>query len=152
MKSTIATIACIAALFLAGCGQKSNDQEGHDHEHAGEPVGTEGNTALLDEVDKIHNEAMSKMDVSYRLKEELKNKIANTPDMAEEMKKEIEARIIQLDSANDRMMVWMRQFNPLPDSLGEEKAREYLENEMEKIKKIREDMDGAIEKAEAQKQ
>jgi hypothetical protein len=50
------------------------------------------------------------------------------------------------------MMVWMRKFNPLPDSLGEEKAREYLENEMEKIKKVREDVLAAIEKAKTEQQ
>ena len=42
------------------------------------------------------------------------------------------------------MMVWMRNFNPLPDSLGEEQAKEYLEDEMEKIKKVREDVRKAL--------
>lgn len=145
MKSTLAIITCAAALLLAGCGQKSNDHEGHDQ--AGAPIGTEGNEALYEEVMKVHDEVMPKMNDIFRLKEELKNKIAAAPEMAEEKKKEIEAKIVALDSANESMMVWMRQFNPLPDSLGEEKAREYLENEMEKVKQVRESVLSSIEKA-----
>jgi hypothetical protein len=47
------------------------------------------------------------------------------------------------------MMDWMHGFNPPPDSLGEERAREYLETEMEKIKKVREEVNEAIEKTKA---
>jgi hypothetical protein len=43
----------------------------------------------------------------------------------------------------------MRAFDPLPDSLGEEKAREYLETEMEKVKQVRENILEALEKAKA---
>ena len=70
--------------------------------------------------------------------------------MVEEKKKEIEGTISKLDSASEGMMVWMRNFNPLPDSLGEEQAREYLENEMEKVKKVKEDILEALEKAQSE--
>lgn len=150
MKSTLATITCVAALLLGGCGQKSHDHEGQDHDHAGEPVAADGNEALYQEVMKVHDEVMPKMDDIFRLKEDLKNKIASAPDLAEEKKKEIENKIAELDSASENMMVWMRKFNPLPDSLGAEKAREYLENEMEKVKKVREDVLSSIEKAKAE--
>jgi len=104
---------------------------------------------LYDEVMKIHDEVMPKMNDVYTLKEELKKEIANTPGMAAEKKKEIEQTISKLDSASEGMMVWMRNFNPLPDSLGEEQAREYLENEMEKVKKVKEDIQEALEKAKS---
>jgi hypothetical protein len=46
------------------------------------------------------------------------------------------------------MMVWMNEFNPMPDSVaGEEKAREYLENEMEKIKKVKENILQALQES-----
>jgi hypothetical protein len=80
------------------------------------------------------------MDELYKKKESLKNRIANSPDMTEADKHAIEDSITKLDQASEGMMVWMREFDPIPDSLGEEKAREYLENEMEKIKKVREDI------------
>jgi hypothetical protein len=137
-------LAVLAAVW--SCGQKSHN-EGHDH--GGNPGMEEGgNQALYDEVMKVHDEVMPKMNDIYKLKEQLKDKIANTPDMVEEKKKEIESIITQLDSASEGMMVWMRKFNPLPDSTGEEQAKEYLEGEMEKIKKVKEDVRKALEEAE----
>ena len=41
----------------------------------------------------------------------------------------------------------MHHFNPIPDSLGEEKAREYLEDEMEKVKKVKADILESMEEA-----
>lgn len=144
---TFLSISICLLFILGSCGQKSNDH--HEHEHASDPVENGGNQVLYDEVMKVHDEVMPKMDDIYRLKEELKNKIANAPDMKEDVKREIESKVSQLDSAADEMMDWMHQFNPIPDSVGQEKAREYLENEMEKIKKVREDIYKAIEKARA---
>lgn len=127
----------VAALLIVGCGQRSND---HHPEEAGEAIASGGNQALYDEVMKVHDEVMPRMDEIYRKKESLKNRIAEAPEMGEGDKRAIEDSIVKLDHASEGMMVWMREFNPIPDSLGEEKAREYLENEMEKIKKVREDI------------
>ena len=132
-------------VMIWSCGQKSNEDH---HDHEGHEIEEGGNQALYDEVMKVHDEVMPKMDNIYKLKGQLKEKIANTPDIAEEKKKEIEGVILRLDSASEGMMVWMRNFNPLPDSLGEEQAKEYLEGEMEKIKKVREDVRKALEEAE----
>ena len=98
---------------------------------------------------KVHDEVMPKLDNIYQLKEKLKNKIAETPALAAEKKQQIEASIAKLDSASEGMMVWMRQFDPMADSLTTEKKREYLENEMEKIKKVREDVNEALTAGEA---
>jgi hypothetical protein len=65
---------------------------------------------------KVHDEVMPKLNDIYTLKEALKDKIANTPSMADAKKKEIEQTIVQLDSAGENMMVWMRAFNAPPDS------------------------------------
>jgi len=102
---------------------------------------------LYDEVMKVHDEVMPKMNDIYKLKEQLKNKIANTPDMVAEKKQQIEGTISRLDSASEGLMVWMRNFNPLPDSVGEQEARDYLESEMEKIKQVSEDVRKALEDA-----
>src|SRR5690242_14693195 len=135
----------IVSMAIFGCGQKSNE---HEHQEATDEVTEEGgNQALYNEVMKIHDEVMPKMDDIYKQKEKLKDMIANNPTMADEKKKEIDATIAKLDSASEGMMVWMRKFSPLPDSLGEEQAREYLENEMEKIKKVREDIAEALQVA-----
>jgi len=148
MKATlIQYLLAFVIVFAWGCGQKSEHDQ-HDHGHDMEEG---GNQALYDEVMKVHDEVMPKMNDIYKLKEELKDQIANTPGMVEEKKKEIEGMIVKLDSASEGMMVWMRNFNPLPDSLGEEQAKEYLENEMEKIKQVRESVKEALEEASSDK-
>ena len=137
----------VMLVMIWSCGQKSNDDH---HDHDGHDMEEGGNQALYDEVMKVHDEVMPKMNDIYKLKGQLKERIDNTPGLAEDKKKEIESIIVRLDSASEGMMVWMRKFNPLPDSLGEEQAKEYLEGEMEKIKKVREDVRKALEDAEAE--
>lgn len=150
---TIFRLAIIALItILASCGQKSHDHEGHDHDHDHahdhSPDSETGpNQALYDEVMKVHDEVMPKMNDIYKLKQDLKKKLDESKDLADDKRKEIEATIAQLDSASDGMMVWMREFNPIPDSVSEERAREYLENEMERVKKVKEDILEAIEEA-----
>ena len=146
MKTFFSKYLLLATLTLLwGCGQKSNSED-HDHEMGPDTV-EGGNQALYDEVMKVHDEVMPKMNDIYNLKEQLKDKIANTPDMVAEKKQQIESTISRLDSASEAMMVWMRNFNPLPDSVGEQEARDYLESEMEKIKKVSEDVRKALDDA-----
>ena len=121
-------------LVLISCG-KTSDHTGHDKSEDG--TSGEANQALYDQVMAIHDEVMPKMGDIYKMKIELLEKIANTPGMVEEKRKELEAIISNLDSTNNAMMDWMHNFNPIPDSLDQEKAREYLETEMERIKKVR---------------
>jgi hypothetical protein len=135
----------VIGLFVVACGQKTDSHE--HHSEAGDALSEAGTEGLYNEVMKVHDEVMPKMDDLYKAKERLKDSIANTPDLAEAKKQEIELLIAELDSASDGMMIWMRQFQPLEDSLGEEKAREYLENEMERVKKVREDINEALSKA-----
>ena len=145
MKTSFSKYLLLASLALLwGCGQKSGSED-HDHGHDAEEG---GNQALYDEVMKVHDEVMPKMNDIYKLKEQLKDKIADTPDMVAEKKQQIESTISRLDSASEGMMVWMRNFNPLPDSVGEQEARDYLESEMEKIKKVSEDVRKALADAE----
>ncbi|HYG20835.1 MAG TPA: hypothetical protein VD816_17980 [Ohtaekwangia sp.] len=148
MKSILVHLAFSALVLCYGCGQKSDQHAGHDH--ASDPLAPAGNAALDSEIMKIHDEVMPRMDEIYRLKQGLKTKVADSTNIPTEQKQEIEATIAKLDSASEGMMVWMRQYKPVPDSVaGEEKAREYLENQMEKVRKVREDMLEAIEKAKA---
>lgn len=146
MKSFIVKyLFFILALIVWGCGQHSHDHE-HDHEQE-QPEEVGPNQALYDEVMKVHDEVMPKMGDLYKLKKDLEAKVAAAPTMAEEKKKSIEAVIAKLDSADQGMRDWMHHFNPIPDSLGEEKAREYLEDEMEKVKKVKADILEAMEEA-----
>ncbi len=140
----------LAAAF-AGCNKNRDNKELMDcenNEEASDATDVSENQLLYNEVMKIHDEVMPKMDDLHRKKQELQNKIANNPQITETDKKAIEQKIARLDSASEGMMVWMRKFAPISDSEGEEKAREYLENEMEKVKKVREDILSALQEAE----
>lgn len=132
-------------LVTIGCSKssESTDHDAHDMESEESP-----NTALYDQVMEIHDELMPKMEEIYTLKKELQEEIAKTPEIIAEKKQELEKTILYLDSANNAMMDWMHKFNPLPDSVDQEAAREYLETEMEKIRKVKDIMAEAIEKAE----
>ncbi len=130
-------------LITWGCGQKSHDHDMHD---ASDAIVSDGNEALLSEVDKLHNELMMQMEDIYKQREELKNKLSSTPNLTDDQKQKMETSISKLDSADHNMMDWMHHFKPQADSVvGEEKAREYLENEMEKVNKLKEDIQEALE-------
>jgi hypothetical protein len=83
----------------------------------------------------------------HKLKMSIREKIEKNPTLPKTERLKLDAMYAKLDSANEGMMVWMREFRPLPDSVGEEKAKAYLENEMERVNKVRENMLKAIESA-----
>jgi hypothetical protein len=145
MKRYQKTVFSVAFLFtVLACGAPSNEHHVHDHD-ASDDVAEGGNQALYDQVMAVHDEVMPKMNDIYKLKESLTNKIAEAPTMPAAEKEAIAGTISKLDSASESMMVWMRNFNPLPDSLGEQEAKEYLENEMEKVQRVRTNILEALE-------
>lgn len=131
-------------LIMLSCGRTS-EHSGHDQESSKD--NDDPNLALYDQVMDIHDEVMPKMEDLYKLKKDLQDKIAAAPGMVPDQKKELENMISNLDSASSAMMDWMHQFNPLPDSVNEEAAREYLENEMQRIKQVRDRTNETLEKA-----
>ncbi|MBP9925996.1 MAG: hypothetical protein KBF45_08370 [Cyclobacteriaceae bacterium] len=137
------TLGFVALLLLTAC------TKGTDHDQANQDVVSDDspNQALYDQVMDIHNEVMPKMDEIMKLKRNLQDQIANSPDLVLERKEQLERVISNLDSANNAMMTWMHEFNPPPDSVDQEKAREYLESEMERIRKVKTTMLESIEKA-----
>ena len=135
-------ILLLGLLITISCN-KSGTHKHHDQDE----IADDPNRALYDQVMAVHDEVMPKTDEIYRLKKELQDKIAKTPDLVADKKKQLDQIIAELDSADHSMMDWMHKFNPLPDSANQEATREYLENEMEKIKKVRELINGSIQKA-----
>ena len=132
-------------VLLVSCG-KSGSHDGHDENGTADSVDT--NRALYDQVMEIHDEVMPKMQDIYNLKKDIQDQITNTPGMVKEQKEEFQRMITKLDSAERSMMDWMHQFN-LPDSLDNESKREYLETEMEKIRKVRDLTNEALKEASA---
>ncbi len=149
MKS-LPLIALLAFFSILSCS-KSADYSTMSHD--ADQTQEEGpNQALYNQMMDVHDEVMPRMDEIMKLKRELQEQIANSPDMVIERKQELENVISNLDSANNSMMSWMHrihEFNPLADSVDQEKAREYLESEMEEIRKVKEQISESIEKAKS---
>ena len=137
----------LSLFFFAACGNKGTEHSGHDNHGTDPSDGDNPNTALYNEVMEVHDEIMPKMEDIYKLKKEIQEQIANSPDIVAEKKQQLEQVVSNLDSASNSMMDWMHRFNPLPDSIDQEQARAYLESEMEKIKKVRDLTYDALEKA-----
>ncbi|MEP2670279.1 MAG: hypothetical protein ABJH04_14860 [Cyclobacteriaceae bacterium] len=133
-------------VVLAACGKPSTQTE----EEENQEVDADPNQSLYDMVMDVHDEVMPKMDDIYKIKSQLQEKIVNSPDLVQERKDALEKMILSLDSANNSMMVWMRQFNRPADSLDVEEARAYLESQMEKINAVKETMLSTLEEAKAE--
>ena len=106
--------------------------------------------SLYDQVMDIHDEVMPKMNDIYKRRKSLQDSIANTPDMAEETKVEFQQTILRLDSAGNSMMVWMREFNP-PDQKDEAAFKKYMEIELVKVKKMKEEVMKALKAVDDKK-
>jgi uncharacterized membrane protein len=104
--------------------------------------------SLYDQVMDIHDEVMPKMNDIYKMRKSLKDSIENTADMSEETKLQITNTILQLDSAGNSMMVWMREFSP-PDQKDEAAFQKYMESELVKVKKMRADVMRALKTIES---
>ena len=133
----------VALFLLAACGKSSQ----HAHHDEGNPDSANPNQALYDQVMGIHDEVMPKSDEIYKLKKEIQDKIASSKSLSADKKKELDLIVAELDSADHSMMDWMHKFKPLPDSANQELAREYLENEIERIKNVRELIKSSLQKA-----
>ena len=142
MKHTLASLFILIGIISCTPASEKKEHQVHDLENEESP-----NTALYNKVMELHDELMPKMEEIYNLKKEIQDEIAKTPELVVEKKVELEKTISELDSANNVMMDWMHKFNPLPDSTDQEAAREYLETEMEKIRKVKDIMSEAVDKA-----
>ncbi len=132
MKRVLLIMMAIVAI---SCGKASKDK-----------AEAEANDVLYNEVMHIHDMVMPKMDDMYKLKRALQDSISHTPDMVAENRKVLENTIANLDSASGAMMNWMHEFD-LPDSIDAETARNYLISELDRIKKVSDQMNESLKKA-----
>ena len=89
-------------LLLTACG-KSGEHASHDHEE-GAMDGDSPNQALYNQVMGVHDEVMPKMEDIYKLKKELMEQIANTPDMVVERKQQLEKIISK--TGYTKLIIW----------------------------------------------
>ena len=135
-------IFLIGLILWSACGKSGHGKHQSDDESSDNP-----NQTLYEQVMSVHDEVMPKSDEIYQLKKEIKDKITSAPNLPTDKKEQLNQIIAELDSADHAMMDWMHKFKPLPDSANQELAREYLENEMERIKTVRELINGSLQKA-----
>jgi hypothetical protein len=135
----------LMTLVFPGC--KPNDSA---DESAGEPEETEKVAALRKEVLTIHDEVMPLMTDIYQLKNKLREKIKSGTALSGEEKKRFESAILDLDSADRGMRIWMREFSEVQTTgIPEADAISNLNLELKKITKVKEDMVTSVEAAKA---
>ncbi len=105
------------------------------------------NDKLREEVMAVHDEVMPRMGDLYNAKVALQEQLgAADPDSLQRQK--ITLKIAQIDSASEQMMVWMRAFNTTPEGESENEIRQYLESELGKVTKVKNDILKALENNE----
>jgi len=99
------------------------------------------------EVFEVHDEVMPKMGELMSLKKKVLDKVneSENPD-------ELRDLALRLDKAQEGMMVWMRQWSAsaAPHENGETTEAEkmaFLDAEMDKVKKVKVDIDSSIAEA-----
>lgn len=136
MKKTHLLLAFVFLLFNLACKEEKKTPEG---------------PTQMEQVMAIHDEVMPKMGKLGKLVGQLKSKVDTT-----EVGQQYEAAMKDLQEANTAMMDWMRDFGGRFDSdeilngkeLTEEK-QQWLDEEEEKVKIVKEKINGSIERAEA---
>jgi len=136
MKKLFATVLCTILFLSFSCKEEKKAPEG---------------SSQMEEVMAIHDEVMPKMGTIGKLVGELKPKVDST-----EMGQQYEMAMKDLQEANTAMMDWMKDFGNRFDhdeimegaELSEEK-QQWLNEEEEKVKVVKEKMNGSIARAEA---
>ena len=113
------TLLFMGIVLLASCLEKKQETKKSIEEQQADL-----REELYNQVMAVHDEVMPRMDEIYRLKtklqEELQDLLANKSDSNAENIKSLTDKINSLENASKEMMVWMRQFDVQPDSLGHE--------------------------------
>ncbi|RDY59558.1 hypothetical protein [Flagellimonas nanhaiensis] len=134
MKKYIPLALSVLFLTIASCKQEKKDDS----------------PTQMEQVMAVHDEVMPKMGKLGKLVGQLKSKVDTT-----EIGKKYEAAMIDLQDANTSMMDWMRNFGDRFDSdeilngkeLSEQK-QQWLNEEEEKVKALKEQINSSIERAE----
>lgn len=113
------------------------------------PEETEKVSQLRQEVIAVHDEVMPLMTDIYQLKTKLKDKVA-AGDIPAGDRPRVDAILLELDSADRGMRDWMRSFSKVTTAgVPETEALSTLNGELEKIKKVKDDMIESVTAAKA---
>lgn len=147
MKLSIISLLSILTIFLFSCnGEPTKNQSSESNNTPPSKV-----KVMEKSVMKVHDDAMARMDLIYRLKKQVKqltdSLLQDSTTHSEKLavaKKNIEL----LEIADESMMSWMRTYRK-PKGKSEAEAIEYLEAEQVKIDAVSKLMNDNIAAAEA---
>ena len=136
MKKLFSILICTVLFLGFSCKEEKKAPEG---------------SSQMEEVMAIHDEVMPKMGTIGKLVGDLKAKVDTT-----EMGQKYEVAMKDLQDANTAMMDWMKDFGDRfnHEEILEGKAlsaekQEWLDEEEEKVKVVKEKINGSIARAEA---
>ena len=140
MRKIFSILLCTVLFLSFSCKQKQEDK-----------ATSAASAAQMDKVMAIHDEVMPKMGTIGKLVGELKPKVDST-----EMGRQYEIAMKDLQDANTAMMDWMKDFGDrfnheeiLEGKALTEEKQQWLDEEEEKVKVVKEKINGSIARAEA---
>ncbi|WP_437396399.1 hypothetical protein [Flagellimonas lutimaris] len=136
MKKLFSILICTVLFLSFSCKEEKKAPEG---------------SSQMEEVMDIHDEVMPKMGTIGKLVGDLKAKVDST-----EMGRKYEVAMKDLQEANTAMMDWMKDFGDrfnheeiLEGKELTEEKQQWLDEEEEKVKEVKEKINGSIARAEA---
>ena len=132
----------LALLISVACQNNLNQKEESSQKPAHDSLSAQ--EIVYNEVMEIHDEVMPAMSDIMSLNRQLKI-VGDSSARDTETINNLSAR---LENASEGMMNWMRNFNPKLETATSEETLNYLEEEKQKIKAVKVEMDQAIEAAE----
>lgn len=106
------------------------------------------NQKLYDQVMEVHDEVMPEMGTIHKLRKKLKAVYKKQIDDQSKVEEQliIKDAITNLETADDAMMDWMAEFDPPKED--ETAIKNYLFNEMIKVKEVKTQMLSSIKTAQ----
>lgn len=107
---------------------------------------------LKDEIFAIHDEVMPATSDIMRLSRKIRSIKKKNPDLSKAEVAELDSALVQLETAHDKMMVWMKNFKSpakLRSSRTHEEILDYLQQEKKNIEDVRDAMLQSMETGEA---
>jgi hypothetical protein len=138
----------IAITFLASCGDSTEDRKDGFSQTSKNPE-----DSLFQDVMDQHDEAMSKMGKLAGYRKQFDAKIDSLKKVKSAGKETVEDRYEeisgQLKQAEDRMNTWMEEFSIDSAQDNIERRIEYLEDEKNKVTRVKEEILSALAKADS---
>ena len=147
MKKYPSILALLAFFLIPAACQNSNTSNESENQENNSPEALE--KSLYQEVIKVHDEVMPKLQAISNLKGKVEEKITEFEGSSQEDERlnTLRKQLVNLDEADQSMMDWMHNFKTTYEGWTHEETMEYLEKEKVSIQKTGELVDESIASA-----